>query len=61
LAKNEETGILDIDHFSARGREYDVDSLIGDMWKLHGEIEVAFRSSVTREALKDWNAAPLGS
>lgn len=47
--------ILDIDHFSTIQRDFDADSLVADMWKLHDWTDRAFRAAITDFALSKWN------
>jgi uncharacterized protein (TIGR04255 family) len=46
--------LLDIDHFTVQGCDYDPPALIEAMWQLHEYTEKAFRSSVTPLALERW-------
>jgi uncharacterized protein (TIGR04255 family) len=48
--------ILDIDHFSVRQRDFSVDHLIEDMWRLHDGSDHAFRAIATDFARARWGA-----
>lgn len=46
--------ILDVDHFSARQRDFEPNALMADMWKLHEFTDRAFRAAITDYALNKW-------
>lgn len=48
--------ILDIDHFSALPRDFDVPRLVEDMWRLHDGSDHAFRAISTDLARRQWGA-----
>jgi uncharacterized protein (TIGR04255 family) len=48
--------VLDFDHFSTTVRPFDIPGLIGHFWDLHDVVDLAFRASVTKEALDSWQA-----
>jgi uncharacterized protein (TIGR04255 family) len=48
--------ILDIDHFSIRQRDFNVERLIEDMWRLHDGSDHAFRAIATDFARARWGA-----
>lgn len=48
--------ILDIDHFSIRQRDFNVERLIEDMWRLHDGSDHAFRAIATEFARARWGA-----
>jgi uncharacterized protein (TIGR04255 family) len=48
--------ILDFDHFTAAEAPFDVDTTLVQLAALHDHLDVAFRESVTPEALALWGA-----
>lgn len=52
--RGEVVTLLDIDHYSEQGGNFDAAQLIQGMWQLHEHCEGAFRYSVTQSALKNW-------
>ena len=48
--------LLDIDHYSERAREYDAGQVLEYMWRLHDNLDLAFRECATEHALAQWKA-----
>jgi len=57
-AHGETVTILDIDHLSPRQRDFNVERLIEDMWRLHDGSDHAFRTIATDFARARWGAEP---
>ena len=53
---DQKLSILDIDHYSEAGRDFESEALTESMWKLHDHCDKAFRRAVTPEALEHWGA-----
>lgn len=51
------TGVLDIDHYLVRRTDPSPSAVVDLAWKLHGFVEVAFRTSVTDYAVSQWGGA----
>ena len=46
--------ILDFDHYSEQTRDFQVEAVVSAIGELHDNLDQAFRSAVTRAALKKW-------
>lgn len=46
--------LLEFDHFSDRSSDYDLPATLDSLWELHGTIELAFKHSVTPDAMRLW-------
>jgi uncharacterized protein (TIGR04255 family) len=61
LNQSVETGVkvalLDLDHTRHEEQEYDRDQLLESLALLHDRLDIAFRKSVTPEALERWGAS----
>lgn len=57
--EGESVAILDIDHFSPIRRDFVVETLIDELWKLHDFTDGAFRAAVTTKALDKWKTKTL--
>ena len=51
--------LLDLDHFTGVGRDYNVDQVMDAMWGLHENLDLTFREAVTEHAMKKWEAKSL--
>ncbi len=55
LLRPKEVGtILDFDHYSQITRDFDLEKIVAAIGDLHDNIDRAFRSAVTEQALKKW-------
>jgi uncharacterized protein (TIGR04255 family) len=49
--------LLDLDHTRHEEQEYDRDQLLESLALLHDRLDIAFRQSVTAEALERWGGS----
>ena len=56
VSATEAVTILDLDHYSEHAREYEADQVLEYMWRLHDNLDLAFRECVTEHALARWKA-----
>ncbi len=56
LRPEEVVTLLDFDHYSETAREYDAQQVLEYMWRLHDNLDLAFRECVTDHARKRWKA-----
>lgn len=53
---SETVTILDLDHFAEQSFDFDEGAISELAWKLHDNLDRAFRAAVTEEALEYWGA-----
>lgn len=58
LGPNEKVTLIDLDHYAELTREYDAEQVLEDMWRLHDNLDLAFRECITDHALTRWKAEP---
>jgi uncharacterized protein (TIGR04255 family) len=56
---DETVTLLDLDHYSEQVREYDAEQILEYMWRLHDNLDLAFRECSTDHAFKRWEAQEL--
>jgi len=59
LAPDEKVTLLDIDHYSELQKtpmEFSVEAVMGLLWRLHDNTDLAFRAAVTQYALTEWGS-----
>jgi len=56
LRPDETVTLVDLDHYSEQVREYDAEQIRQYMWRLHDNLDLAFRQCITQHARQRWEA-----